>query len=149
MTPTDSCFTGRWVPFLQPWIAIHRDSALKLLKDYDLTEAQKNSIDALMLEFCNVLNDAGLIHYGKTEGDAIMKACAASFPTEDSGDGFTIQTKITQRQLEDILINEGIIQAAAVEDPFGYDGGKTELSITIAAQQINKLLCPRPEVSKP
>ena len=48
--------------------------------------------------------------------------------------------KITQRQLETILINEGIIQAAAIEDPWGYDGGRTELSVTIATQQINELL---------
>jgi hypothetical protein len=51
-------------------------------------------------------------------------------------------TEITQRQLESILINEGIIQAAAIEDPEVYDGGKTELSMTIATQQINELLSP-------
>jgi hypothetical protein len=50
--------------------------------------------------------------------------------------------KITQRQLESILINEGIIQAAAIEDPDGYDGGKTKLAMTIATQQINALLSP-------
>ena len=50
--------------------------------------------------------------------------------------------KITQRQLESILINEGIIQAAAIEDPYGYDGGKTELAVTIATQQINELISP-------
>ena len=48
--------------------------------------------------------------------------------------------KITQRQLETILINEGVIQAAAIEDPEGYDGGKTELAMTIATQQINECL---------
>ncbi len=50
--------------------------------------------------------------------------------------------KITQRQLESILINEGIIQAAAIEDPEGYDGGKTKLVMTIATQQINELIWP-------
>jgi hypothetical protein len=50
--------------------------------------------------------------------------------------------KITQRQLESILINEGIIQAVAIEDPYGYDGGRTELAMTIATQQINELLSP-------
>lgn len=48
--------------------------------------------------------------------------------------------KITQRQLENILINEGIIQAAAIDDPEGYDGGITELAVTIATQQINELI---------
>ena len=48
--------------------------------------------------------------------------------------------KITQRQLETILINEGIIQAAAIENPENYDGGCTELAMTIATQQINELL---------
>lgn len=54
--------------------------------------------------------------------------------------------KITQRQLESILINEGIIQAAAIEDPDGYDGGKTELAIRIATQQINELTSPNDEL---
>jgi hypothetical protein len=56
-------------------------------------------------------------------------------------------TEITQRQLESILINEGIIQAAAIEDPEVYDGGKTELSMTIATQQINELLSPNEKLT--
>ena len=55
--------------------------------------------------------------------------------------------KITQRQLESILINEGIIQAAAIEDPEGYDGGRTELAMTIATQQINELLLPNDKLT--
>lgn len=54
----------------------------------------------------------------------------------------TGSAKITQRQLESILINEGIIDAAAIEDPEGYDGGKTELAMTIVTQQINELISP-------
>ena len=57
--------------------------------------------------------------------------------------------KITQRQLESILINEGIIQAAAIEDPYGYDGGKTELAVTIATQQINELISPNDQTQAP
>ena len=57
--------------------------------------------------------------------------------------------KITQRQLETILINEGIIQASAIEDPYGYDGGKTELAMTIATQQINELLSPNDQAQAP
>lgn len=47
---------------------------------------------------------------------------------------------ITQRQLETILVTNGLIQAAAIEDPFGYDGGKTELAVTIANQEINEIM---------
>jgi hypothetical protein len=52
--------------------------------------------------------------------------------------------KITQRQLEGILITEGIISASSIEDPYGYDGGRTELAMTIATQRINELLSTGP-----
>ena len=47
---------------------------------------------------------------------------------------------ITQAQLEEILIHEGIIRGDAIEDPFGYDGGMTELRVSIATREINALL---------
>lgn len=47
---------------------------------------------------------------------------------------------ITQSQLEDILIHEGIICGDAIEDPYGYDGGMTELRVSIATREINALL---------
>lgn len=53
--------------------------------------------------------------------------------------------KITQGQLGSILINGGIIQAAAIEDPDGYDGGKIALAVTNATQQINGLLIKAPK----
>ena len=58
-----------------PWIAIHRESALELLKDYDLTEEQKTDITLLMAGFCNVLDTAGLIFCGRTKAEATAKAC--------------------------------------------------------------------------
>ena len=47
---------------------------------------------------------------------------------------------ITQAQLEDILSHEGIICGDAIEDPYGYDGGMTELRVSIATREINALL---------
>ena len=47
---------------------------------------------------------------------------------------------ITQSQLEDILIHEGIICGEAIEDPYGFDGGRTELMVSIATREINELL---------
>ncbi len=49
----------------------------------------------------------------------------------------TFGGKITPRQLASILIKEGIVQAAAIEDPEGYDRGKTVIAITKATHQIN------------
>lgn len=56
--------------------------------------------------------------------------------------------KITQRQLERILVSEGVIQAAALADPEGYDGGKMELAMTLATQQINERLITRDDLTK-
>ena len=47
---------------------------------------------------------------------------------------------ITQAQLEEILIHEGIISGDAIEDPYGYDGGITELRVSIATREINALM---------
>ena len=47
---------------------------------------------------------------------------------------------IKQLQIEGILIEEGIIEAAAIEYPEGYDGGKTKLAMQRATHQINKLI---------
>jgi hypothetical protein len=58
------------------------------------------------------------------------------------------EMKITQQQLESILVNEGIVQAGAIEDPDGYDGGKTELAMTLVTQQINELIKRIPEDAK-
>lgn len=57
-----------------------------------------------------------------------------------------VVAKISQRQLEEILINEGVIQAASIEDPSGYDGGKTELSMTIVTRWLNDLFAPSKNV---
>lgn len=56
---------------------------------------------------------------------------------------------ITQSQLEDILIHEGIICGDAIEDPYGYDGGMTELRVSIATREINALLRHNDEVCQP
>ena len=46
-------------------------------------------------------------------------------------------SKITERELESILIKQGLVQAAAIEDPEGYDGGRTSFAIGVVARQIN------------
>ena len=57
--------------------------------------------------------------------------------------------KITLKQLEEILIGIGIIQAEAIEDPIGYDEGRTKTATFIAMQEINKLLqCQDPTVER-
>jgi hypothetical protein len=56
------------------WIAIHRPSALDLLKGYDLTEGEKTDVSLLMLGYCNLLERAGLVHGGATEAEAVASA---------------------------------------------------------------------------
>jgi len=68
------CFTHERSIFDPPWLAIHRESALELLKDYNLTELQKTDTGHLMAGYCNALDYAGLLHYGKTEAEAVAKA---------------------------------------------------------------------------
>lgn len=63
------------------WLAIHRPSALELLKGYDLTESEKDDIAALMLGYCNLLERAGLLHYGATEAEAIESARPKKTPS--------------------------------------------------------------------
>ena len=47
---------------------------------------------------------------------------------------------LLQAEVENILIHEGIIKSDAIEDPFGYDNGETELAISIVARSLNELL---------
>lgn len=46
---------------------------------------------------------------------------------------------VTQRDLESVLTHEGIVHSDAVEDPEGYDGGDTELRISVAARKLNEI----------
>ena len=47
-------------------------------------------------------------------------------------------SKITQRKLEQILIHQGLVHAAAIEDPDGYDGGITMMRVRMAAKEITE-----------
>lgn len=58
-----------------PWLAIHRESALKLLSGYSLTDREKTDVFWLMAGYCRLLEEAGLIHSGQTEAEAVSKAC--------------------------------------------------------------------------
>ena len=54
---------------------------------------------------------------------------------------------ITQKQLEEILMHEGIIPYDAIERPEYYDGGKIELAVSCATRAINELLSANTEIS--
>lgn len=46
---------------------------------------------------------------------------------------------ITQAELENILTHEGIVDHRSIEDPEGYDNGKTELAVSIAARRLDDI----------
>lgn len=69
------CFTHFAEHCDPPWLAIHRETVLKMLKDYELTHEQKTDVFHLMAGYCRLIDEAGLIHYGRTENEAIAKAC--------------------------------------------------------------------------
>ena len=69
------CFTHYCEYEPEPWLAIHRETALEMLKGYNLTHEQKTDVAWLMAGYCRLLDEAGLIHYGQTEAEAVAKAC--------------------------------------------------------------------------
>lgn len=46
---------------------------------------------------------------------------------------------ITQAELENVLTYEGIVEYNAIEDPCGYDNGKTELAVSVAARVLDEI----------
>jgi len=46
---------------------------------------------------------------------------------------------ITQAELENVLTHEGIVEYNAIEDPCGYDNGKTELAVSVAARVLDEI----------
>jgi hypothetical protein len=46
---------------------------------------------------------------------------------------------ITQAELENVLTHEGIVEYNAIEDPLGYDNGKTELAVSVAARVLDEI----------
>jgi hypothetical protein len=57
---------------------------------------------------------------------------------ESSLDGAACARLITQAELENALTHEGIVGYDAIEDPFGYDNGETELAVSIAARVLDE-----------
>jgi hypothetical protein len=78
------CFTHYSAHCFPPWMAIHRESALELLNGYNLTEQEKTDVGHIMAGYCCLLDDAGLIHYGATQDEAVAKACGLIPPNTDS-----------------------------------------------------------------
>lgn len=54
-----------------PWIAVDVGSAIESLADYDLTEKEKTELPSLLMGYCNLIEQLGLVGFGKTENDAI------------------------------------------------------------------------------
>jgi hypothetical protein len=46
------------------------------------------------------------------------------------------QPELTGVRLGDVLVRAGVIDAAAVEDPDGYDGGQTVAALAMAAREL-------------
>jgi hypothetical protein len=63
-------------------------------------------------------------------------------PNSNAGSGCpatTCSRLITQAELENVLTHEGIVEYNAIEDPFGYDNGKTELAVSVAARVLDEI----------
>jgi len=87
INPEACCCLTHHAPHCDPeWLAIHRDSALELLDDYNLTDEQKNDAGALMAGYCRLIEEAGLVHYGNTEQEAIEAALRENFKPEPAAD---------------------------------------------------------------
>jgi hypothetical protein len=52
------------------WSALDMAIACRMLRNYNLTEAQKNDYPTLMAGYCRLLDDAGIIGYGHTKKQA-------------------------------------------------------------------------------
>jgi hypothetical protein len=48
------------------------------------------------------------------------------------------QPEMTGARLGDVLVRAGVIDAAAVEDPDGYDGGATVNALAVAARELTE-----------
>lgn len=57
-----------------PWLAIHKKSAFNWLWDCNLTELEKTNLIDLLAGYGVRLDEAGLIHYGKTKAEVLRKA---------------------------------------------------------------------------
>jgi len=60
-------------------------------------------------------------------------------PTSSAFHALPCSRLITQAELENVLTHEGIVEHNAIEDPFGYDNGKTELAVSIAARALDEI----------
>lgn len=69
------CFTHHCEHEPEPWLAIHRETALEMLKGHNLTHEQQTDVGWLMAGYCRLLDEAKLIYYGQTEAEAVAKAC--------------------------------------------------------------------------
>ena len=78
------CFTHYCEQEPEPWLAIHREAALKILNCYNLTHKQKTDVFWLTAGYCRLLDESRLIHYGKTKAEAVSRACGLMSPNDKS-----------------------------------------------------------------
>jgi hypothetical protein len=70
---TGSEFLTHYAPHCDPaWLAIYVPDAKRVLEGYE--DANFTDIGALMVDYCNVLERAGVLHYGKTMEEAVKLA---------------------------------------------------------------------------
>jgi hypothetical protein len=63
----------------EPWCAVNMEAACQMLKGYELTEEEKNSVPAIMAGYCRLIDEANLIGFGMTEEEAV-RDCLANAP---------------------------------------------------------------------
>lgn len=59
--------------------------------------------------------------------------------SESPSPSTTCSRLITQAELENVLTHEGLVEYNAIEDPSGYDNGKTELAVSVAARVLDEI----------
>ena len=69
-------------------------------------------------------------------GVALPQHCSR---TSDTSASVACLRLISQRELESVLTHEGIIDYESVERPEDYDGGMTKMSISIAANKLDRI----------
>lgn len=70
------------------WSALDMDAACDLLKGYNLTDEEKNSLPAIMAGYCRIIDfDYGILGIGNTKEEAIQDAKdkVARYEVKDEG----------------------------------------------------------------
>ena len=55
-------------------------------------------------------------------------------------DGCEPRKLLTKEELANVLTHEGLVNYDAIEDPIGFDNGRTELAVLVATREINDII---------